>query len=222
MSSLKEALQKSEPLNNSQLNECGFQNNSDFIEHLTKIASKTLESCIKDFHPQNLGRGYQTTTTSDPRYGFVIKTLAPYGDRSKEESIKDFKVAQKCGGGIVTPFFFLTRGDEILGMVAKKIEPVNSQQIKSNGEAFVTELLNLYEQMLNQGFFDCDLIIGNYGRDNGRLINLDFGWSKDLWDERTFIPSRDLHWDAFHMGVHKFRETANELENILPGLGNYL
>ena len=198
-----------------------FQTETEFIKFMTEVANQTLENCLTDFHTQNSGRGYQTTTKTDLRYGFVIKTLLPHGDRRKEESIKDFKVAQKCGRGIITPFFFLKRDGEINALVAKKVDVVDDKYIRMEDKRFVDNLLNLYEQSIKQGFFDCDLIIGNYGRDASKLVNLDFGWSKDLWDEETFAPAQDLHWDAFHMGVHKFRETADELNRITSGLGNY-
>lgn len=221
-SAIKEKLCKAELLSGEQVQALKFKDVYELVAFMHKTAEQAIQTSLTEYKFSPLSRGFQTQTSHNPSLGFVIKKLVDFGDRPKKASIDDFVVAQKCGGGLVTPFVFLKSGTETYGIAAKKVAVVDAEYVQSQGNCFVDSLLNLYEKQIKQGFFDCDLILGNYGYDDGALVNLDFGWSKNLWDDKTYVPSKDLHWDAFHMGVHKFRETANQLEIILPGTGDYL
>jgi hypothetical protein len=219
---LKTKMDLGESLSSDEINSLGFDDESNLLSFMDDIAQREVQRCMQTYEFVPLGRGYQTKTLHSPNVDFVIKLLLDYGDRPKEASVADFRTANKCGRGLVTPFIFFNNNGSVDGLVAKKVEVVDASLIKSQGKSFVDSLLNLYGANMDQGFFDCDLIHENYGHQDGRLVNLDFGWSKDLWNENTYVPSDNLHWDAFHMGVHKFRETASALERIIPGMGAYL
>jgi hypothetical protein len=220
-SKLKKKLLKNEILNKSELQKLGYYNTKNLVKDMLVIAKVIVKLNLEDYDPNQTARGYQTSFLHDSRYGFALKPFLEWPSTPTKGAIPDYAVALKCGGGLVTPSIFLRDGEKIKGLVALAITPCNRKSIKKEGQNFVDSLLNLYEKNMEQGFFDGDLILDNFGFKDGKILNLDYGRCKDLWDEKTYESEGNLHWNMFHMGIHKFRETSRDLNQIDFGLGDY-
>ena len=122
---IKTTLEAGEILSEPEINQLGFKGTPDLLSFMEEVTIREIQNCVQKYPFSRLNGGYQTQTLHHPDLEFVIKRLVEDGDRPTHESIQDFEVAKRKGGGLVTPFAFLQKKSAVYGLAAPKIKKKN-------------------------------------------------------------------------------------------------
>jgi hypothetical protein len=199
-SSIISKMRQGEPLAAEDLTRLGFSDENAFFYWIQREL-RTNTELMGMFQGGHWDRarsdgGIQVAVLIEAALPFIKKKLrvdlAPI-------TVKAFELTQRRLGGLVAPFFIPEEFYEDQEVLALKVTPVTEEEIKRDGASFFRKYFELMESCWKRGIFDYDFKPNGLGQlEDGRLVVMDFGLSKDAMnaDELFNAPDALNEWET--------------------------
>jgi hypothetical protein len=193
------------------------------ISENTQLVSELNSSNYPVLH----GSGGQSNLKINPKnFDYALKTVVQnFQDMPIAATLDAFKLSQERLGGLVGSFFLPIDFPASHKALVSLAKPLDDQDIRQKGVAFVDEYIKLIESYWKRGVFDHDFKLDGLGVDKqNKLIVIDFGLSEDMLNEGLFIePAGETaqFWNTFNIGIDKLHNTRDRLNTISPNIGKY-